>query len=41
LLIELQEELRASLEAQWMPFDWPWNLPVSKIEDYFGEEISE
>ncbi len=32
-------ELR-DLEAEWLTFlDWPWNQPVDKVKDYFGEKI--
>lgn len=31
------EAAKETLEAKWMPLDWPWNLPLEDIKNYFGE----
>ena len=31
-----QTQLHALYQA-WMPIDWPWNLPINDIAEYFGE----
>jgi hypothetical protein len=28
---------RDALFKAWMPLDWPWNLPINDIAEYFGE----
>mmetsp|Transcript_29683 Transcript_29683/g.34946 ORF Transcript_29683/g.34946 Transcript_29683/m.34946 type:complete len:569 (-) Transcript_29683:973-2679(-) len=33
------DTLRDVLAQKWLPIDWPWNLPVDDIKNYFGEEI--